>query len=304
MEIPAYFINKASRQFGDSGLDWVKQLPTLLAFYLDKWQLTDCLPADKLSINLVCYARSAIHGDVALKIEGPHAERYTETKALKLFNGRYACKCLEADQDAAALLLERIIPGNNLRTINDKSKQLEVGAELVAELPIPIQENCGFPNYEDWITDAFTSTLARFKPGLRMQKMMSVADLLFHEICPVGSPKALLHGDLHHENMLQHRNGEWKAIDPQGVIGAPFLESARFIQNHAIEHGGIDWQLLDQSIRYFADWLGQSQKDIACALYILHVLSTCWGYELNYSDLQISQGINECEDLLKYLNSV
>jgi len=304
MEIPAYFMRKASRQFGDAGRKWVNHLPALLAFYQDKWQLTDCVPAEKLSINLVCYARSAIHGDVVLKIEGPHAERYTEMKALKLFNGRYACKCLEAGQDAAALLLERIIPGNNLRTLPDKQLQLEIGAELIAELPVPIQEDYGFPLYQDWITEAFTSTLSRFEPDFRMQQMMSVADQLYHQICPAGSPQALLHGDLHHENMLQHRNDEWKTIDPQGVIGTPFLESARFIENHAIEHGSVDRQLLDQSVEYLACRLEQTKHAISSAVYILHVLSTCWGYEMNYSELQISQGISECEDLLSYLQSV
>ena len=304
MEIPAYFLRKASRQFGDAGRHWVNYLPALLAFYQDKWQLTDCVPAEKLSINLVCYAQSAIYGDVVLKIEGPHAERYTEMKALMLFNGRHACKCIEFGQDAAALLLERIIPGNNLGTLTDKKLQLEIGAKLITELPIPIQGNYGFPLYQDWITEAFTSTLTRFEPDFRMQKMMSVADQLFHQICPAGSPQALLHGDLHHENMLQHRNGEWKAIDPQGVIGTPFLESARFIENHAIEHGRVDWQLLDQSVEYLAGRLKQTKHAISSAVYILHVLSTYWGYEMNYSELQISQQINECEVLFNYLNSV
>jgi hypothetical protein len=161
MRIPQYFLDNAARQFGDAGPEWVRRLPDLLARCQAKWRLTDCVPVGNLSINLVCYARSEIHGDVVLKIEGPHSERRTEILALQLYGGRRACKCLEADDAAAAVLLERIVPGHDLRTIADKRSQLEIGAELIAELPIPVDHVQGFPHYGDWVSRAIEITHAR-----------------------------------------------------------------------------------------------------------------------------------------------
>jgi streptomycin 6-kinase len=239
-----------------------------------------------------------------LKIEGPHEERYTEMIALRLYEGRCACKCLEADEDAGAVLLERIVPGHDLRTLPSKRAQLEIGAELVAGLPIPVNETYGLPLYVDWVTNAIATTRARVEPDTRMTRLMTVADELFREICPGDAPQALLHGDLHHENMLENRNGEWKAIDPQGVIGAPFLETARFIENHAIDDAGLSLETLDEAVAYLAERLGETKRIIGSAVYVLHVLSTCWGYEMNYDRERIAQQINECEDLLKYVRSV
>ena len=305
MQIPEYFARKAARQYGDAGPDWVRSLPSLLARCQEYWRLTDCVPADNLSINLVCFARSELHGDVVLKIEGPHSERLTEIKALRLYNGRRACKCLEVDEEAAAVLLERIVPGHDLRTLPSKRAQLEIAAELIAELPIRIDETQDFPHYGDWVRRAITKTHASYDPNARMTVLMAEMEELFREICPAGAPQVLLHGDLHHDNMLQHQSGEWKAIDPQGVIGPPFMETARFIENHAIEGDtGLSLDTLDQAVAYLAQRLGEPKRFVGGATFVLHVLSTCWGYEMNYDSAEIDQQIDECEALLQYARRV
>jgi len=305
MQIPEYFLRKAARQFGDAGPGWVQQLPALLARCEEQWQLTGCVPADKLSINLVCYAHSALYGDVVLKIEGPHTERYTEMTALRLYAGRHACTCFAIDEDIAAILLERIVPGYDLRTLSNKQEQLEIGAEVIATLPIPLQERHGLPYYRDWVTQAIATTHARYHPSAPMIHVMAAAAELFDRICPGDEPRYLLHGDLHHENMLRHSDGTWKVIDPQGAIGAPFLESARFIQNHVIDQDDVfHWDMLDDTVAYFAARLGESQYIIASALFILHVLSTCWGCEMNYEEDRLAKMIDECECLLKYVREV
>jgi streptomycin 6-kinase len=304
MQIPETFLEKAARQFGVDGPAWVQELPTVLARCQEKWRLSDCVPAGNLSINLVCYARSEIHGDVVLKIEGPHSERHTEIMALRLYDGRRACKCLEVEEDAAAVLLERIVPGHDLRSLPDKRTQLAVAAELIAELPLPLDQPYGFATYGDWISRAVATTHERYSPDARMVSLMAEMENRFYGLCPRDAPKFLLHGDLHHDNMLQHRDGEWKAIDPQGVIGPRFLESARFIENHAIDDKGVCLETLDETVAYLAERLGEEKHVIAGATLILHVLSTCWGYEMGYSAAQISQQKEQCEELLQYVRRV
>ena len=40
-----------------------------------------------------------------------------------------------------------------------------------------------------------------------------------------------LHGDLHHENLLCDEAGQWRAIDPHGLIGDPAYDAANFFGN-------------------------------------------------------------------------
>lgn len=40
-----------------------------------------------------------------------------------------------------------------------------------------------------------------------------------------------LHGDLHHENILVDDTGQWRAIDPHGLIGDPVYDAANFFGN-------------------------------------------------------------------------
>lgn len=42
--------------------------------------------------------------------------------------------------------------------------------------------------------------------------------------------RVLLHGDLHHYNVLLH-GGRWCSIDPKGVVGDPAFEPSAFLRN-------------------------------------------------------------------------
>ncbi|MFC2037594.1 aminoglycoside phosphotransferase family protein [Chloroflexota bacterium] len=303
MEIPEYFVKNASRQFGQKGPEWVRQLPWLLSRCLSKWHLENCVPVEGLSINLVCFATSRMHGDVVLKIEGPHSERYTEMLALQRFGGRYACECLKVDYEMGAILLERLVPGRKLRSVSDRQTQLEVGTGLMLQLPCPLEDAGGFPHYTDWMERAFQKTQQEYRPGAEVASLMDAASELVAATNPDTWPSFLLHGDLHHDNILESSGGVWKVIDPQGVIGAPFLESARFIQNHVMgaDHTPMDKGQLDQAVAYVAERMGETKHRIATALFVDHLLSMCWGYEMNFAAQHTDKMLGECVWLLGYV---
>jgi len=48
----------------------------------------------------------------------------------------------------------------------------------------------------------------------------------------------LLHGDLHHGNILAAQREPWLAIDPKGVLGLPAYEPATFVINQTAEAAG------------------------------------------------------------------
>jgi streptomycin 6-kinase len=297
VEIPEYFQLKAARQFGEAGPGWVRELPSTLTRCLERWELSDCQPIDDLSINLVCFARSPTYGEVVLKIQGPHTERFTEMKALELYGGRYACRCLECDRERAAMLLERVLPGHDLRSIPAKDEQLAIGTEMLCALPIPLRETHGLPSYRDWMTNAFSTIERDDELDVLTKDLIRSAWELFLEIDDGG--QFLLHGDLHHDNILQAGDGAWKIIDPQGVIGSRIFECGRFIQNHVTSDAGIDRQQALHTIAYIADHTERPARHVAAAFYILHLLSYCWGVEMNYAREEVLRGMLECAEILR-----
>lgn len=303
MDIPEYFRQKAKRIFGEQGPGWVESLPFLLTESQRRWELKDCVFVDDLSINLICYAVSQKYGDVVLKIQGPHSERITELTALEIFDGRLACKCLEYDHELAAMLLERIVPGDMLRNLESKDEQLSIGTEIMRILPVPIDNAHGLPTYADWITKAFSVTRRDYNTSSSFKNQMKLAWELFCEVNDAET--CLLHGDLHHDNILRFGQREWKTIDPQGVIASPVFECGRFIENHVIsDDEGLNREETQKTISYVADGLNQPPRRVAAATFILHLLSMCWGYQMNYSKKAISQGERECDLLLEMIRNL
>ncbi|MCG9894887.1 MAG: aminoglycoside phosphotransferase family protein [Fimbriimonadaceae bacterium] len=49
-------------------------------------------------------------------------------------------------------------------------------------------------------------------------------------VLQADAPRAFLHGDLHHENILRSGSG-WTAIDPKGLVGDPDYEPVAFLRN-------------------------------------------------------------------------
>jgi streptomycin 6-kinase len=56
------------------------------------------------------------------------------------------------------------------------------------------------------------------------------ARLLRDDLLKTLDKEVLLHGDLHHDNILQNGD-DWMVIDPKGMIGDPAFEIAAFIRN-------------------------------------------------------------------------
>jgi streptomycin 6-kinase len=84
----------------------------------------------------------------------------------------------------------------------------------------------------------------------------------------------LIHGDLHHDNILYDEKRGWLAIDPKGRIGDPAYNAARIMRNY--------WDtkptepLVRKRFEILADVLGFSEQRIASWAYLDCVLSESW----------------------------
>ena len=118
MNLSADFIRTIQNTFGDKGSSWLASLPDLIDAASRRWCLTNIQPVPNLSYNFVAFA-ARDGGDVVLKIGVPNRELTSEMSALLFFDGKGAVRLLEADEERAMFLLERLQPGDMLATVND-----------------------------------------------------------------------------------------------------------------------------------------------------------------------------------------
>ena len=67
-------------------------------------------------------------------------------------------------------------------------------------------------------------------PG-HSRALVEEAEGLFAELLASQAAPVLLHGDLHHDNILSATRAPWLAIDPKGVIGEPAYEVGALLRN-------------------------------------------------------------------------
>jgi streptomycin 6-kinase len=61
--------------------------------------------------------------------------------------------------------------------------------------------------------------------------MVERAEAIFADLLASSGAPMLLHGDLHHQNILAAERAPWLAIDPKGLIGEAEYEVGALIRN-------------------------------------------------------------------------
>src|SRR5687768_14013827 len=85
----------------------------------DRWSLTVERHFPNIAINYVALATRADGTPCVLKLSRHADDTRNEIAALRLWDGRGACRLLEADEENAALLIERLEPGTMLAELAD-----------------------------------------------------------------------------------------------------------------------------------------------------------------------------------------
>lgn len=193
-----------------------------------KWHLTDVVALPERTFTRLFRARRTLDNfPVMLKFGTDQKSLEREALALESYHGNGAVKLYNVDQNNHALLLELIVPGNDLTPLFPARDDdaIRITIDVIKRLhAAPALENCSLPTLEDWLS-GFSRPSAI--PASFMKKAKNLADQLLlttHEI-------VLLHGDLHHENILRISVGAYVAIDPKGIVGDRAYEVIPFLCN-------------------------------------------------------------------------
>ena len=260
---------------------------TLLADYARRWNLT-LLPAfPNLSCNYVAPVVCADGTPAVLKAVVPNKELYTEIAALRCYDGRNCVRLLEADSEAGIFLLERLLPGITLTTLADEAndeKATSIAASVMRGLWRPAPPDHRFPTVSDW-GEGFQKLRQCFGGGCGPLPAAPVEEAasLFEELLASSSESVLLHGDLHHDNILSAQRQSWLAIDPKGVTGEPAYEVGALLRNlwqdrHTIANPAF---LTRRRVHQLAEELNLERARIRGWGLAQAVLSAWWSIEDN-----------------------
>ncbi|GAB4429166.1 MAG: aminoglycoside phosphotransferase family protein [Anaerolineales bacterium] len=281
MNLPPDFIQTIQNTFQRNGKAWLSELPDLIAEASRRWDLTDIQPVPNLSYNFVAYAKHN-SGNVILKIGVQNNELTSGIAALQLYNGRGACRLLDADTEKGMLLLERLVPGRMLAAVMDDKQATRIAAHVMTKLWQPAPENReNFIQLADWF-DGFKRLRKRFdgSTGPFPEDLVARAEKLSGALLSENKDETLLHGDFHHFNVLEAERG-WLAIDPKGVIGPRGYEVGPLLMNPVPKflNGSRPKAQTEMRIAVLSEVLGMERERIRAWALCHAILSAWWSLE-------------------------
>jgi streptomycin 6-kinase len=270
---------------GEPGRVWLARLPALLAEVAAGWALSVGEPYE-LSFTYVTRVTRADGTPAVLKLCPPaYDEVRTEPAALRLAGGEGMVRLLDADPARGALLLERAEPRETLVRLHgtDDEAATRVAAEVGLRLhrPVPDAARPTFPTVEGWAARAFATLRERYAGGTGPLPagVVERGEREHAELVASSAPAVLLHGDLHHGNVLSSARG-WLAIDPKGVLGEPAYEVGALLRNPVgLGHRPDLRAVLDRRVPVLAEAYGVDRERVRGWGRAHNVVSLLWSHE-------------------------
>jgi streptomycin 6-kinase len=226
--VPTVLAERASRDRGAEGRNWIRQLPEIITAAQHRWSfgLKAVLPLGK-ELSVVIAVTMPGGQPAVLKASYPDAGPRHAAAALTRWAGHGAAALLGADPDRGLLLLEHLAADHSLLAEDDARASL-IAARILRQLWIPPHQEDPFPAAADlarrWqalIPGRYRALGRPFEPCLVRAAVAASADLAREPHKPV-----LLHGDFHRGNVLASVRAGWLAVDPCPLIGDPEFDIA------------------------------------------------------------------------------
>jgi streptomycin 6-kinase len=266
-----------------------------LAGYLDRWGLTreggDEIATRGARIYPVRFGRE----HAVLKILTGASDEASAARWLRHFAGRGAVRVLR--EDRGAVLLQRAMPGTSLVEWVADGRD-EQATHIIADVMLKLHHGrkppAGWPTLLDW-AEAFARQRARTVHRRLPQRVLERGEGIYRELAASQGKPYLLHGDLHHANVLADAES-WLVIDPKGVVGESAFEAAAAIRNPAEFYPfQLDAAFMSRRIAIFAERLAVERERILGWFIGQTVLSACWSIEDGESEETVARATRLAE---------
>ncbi len=284
---------QAERFVKKIGIERFNERIRIVEKYKKQWELSEIEFKSEFSINsLIFYAVSKRYGKVILKILININGFDNEILALKLFQGEKFCKLYEYSFDDKVYIMERIVPAHTLYESAPRNERIKFAGEIFKGLHKTDLTDSKFPTYIGWFEAGKKGTKNR-KDCEELYQYLYSAERMLTDICKKYSRNLLLHGDLHHENILKNENGSYTVIDPKGVIGDPVFDLSRFILDEFRDDLTSEPK---EEIIDFVQKLGDG-VGIPCEILLrcLYIETVIWLFR---EELANGESLEECQQLI------
>lgn len=301
MFIPQPFRDTIIQFHGERGRDWLEDLPILIDSCCERWSIRLEQPFP-LSINYVAPGVGADGSPVVLKVGVPNPELLSEMAALRIYGGRGVVRLLESDPDRGAMLLERVTPGGMLSDLLDDEEATRIIAGMMRRIwrPLTPGQAQPFPTLRRW-TDSFRRLREANQGGSGPfpKAMFDRAQGMLHELLTSQGEIVLLHGDLHHDNILRAEREPWLVIDPKGLAGEREFEVGPLMYNPWQRL--LDWpnlkSILSRRVDILVEALDFDRQKLLGWGFVGAVLSMTWSLEDHSTDwdriMPIAEGLQD-----------
>lgn len=295
-------------------MDIFDDLAERLAVYARRWEMefsgrTLETPSSTLAFGTLKSDRTP----VVLKLIKPRSDEQNAGRWLDYHAGQGAARLLAHDE--TALLLEQAIPGSELaelvRAGRDDEATRQMGhiiEKLCGEAkvgqptgqPIP----AGFKTVEA-LGNAFERNSRALLTAKIPAEMLDRASHLYRELCESQGPRRLLHGDLHHYNVLLDTNRGWQVIDPKGVVGEMAYETGAMLRNPVeLPQFYPDTPVLKNRVEILCRMLGLPEERVLGWCFSQAILSAVWSIEDMGSEADISATLRLAETSRQLLQTL
>jgi len=215
---------------------------------------------------------------VVLKVLRNRGEEWRSGVILDAFGGRGVVRVYEYVE--GAMLLERLIPGDALvaMALDGRDDQAtEILAEVIGKMS-PRPSVKAVPTVQEW-AKAF-ERYAASGDGQIPKNLIEEGFRMYSELCGSQSQPRLLHGDLHHYNVLFDSQRGWLAIDPKGVVGELEYEVGAALRNpHERPELFVEPATIEKRLKHFAFQLNLEPRRTLGWGFAQAVLSAIWAVE-------------------------
>jgi streptomycin 6-kinase len=276
--IPPELTRNVLENWAGEGARWLAALPGLLDDVAGDWDLAVGAPY-RLSFNWVAPVTRADGSPAVLKLGVPTGHLSVEAEALRAYGGNGAVRLLAEDPARGALLLEHAEPGTPAAALVPRDDTAATAALIGVgrRLHRPVPPGCALPELSAERA-SFRAHLTRFRHDDPLPRRLVIrAAGLFDELCASAPQRHLLHGDLHHDNVLRAQREPWLAIDPHGVVGDRGYDCGAMLYNPDPDRREDHLlALVPARIEQLADGFGLPVERVLAWGFVMGVLSEVW----------------------------
>jgi len=241
--------------------------------YLKKWNLSSPIEIVQTKTSKIY---KVLHQNTLtiLKMLTPLGKscEANSVKALQCFNGNGVVKILAFDENA--LLLE-YIDGVKLSTLVDEGKDVDAAhiiCDVIDKLHVHDLQPIEIHNLKRHFQSLFLRAKNENNDSI-FYKTAKVAEKLIS----TEKDKKLLHGDIHHTNILKSSSRGWLSIDPQSIFGERIYDVANAFFNPDNRPAFVESRdRIKSLVNIFSERLKTHRRRILEFAYVHGGLSSSW----------------------------